>query len=140
MRPWASRTAQKSLQLLRHGFCGRLVESSGPALDPRRFDAGDLRSANDGWGWQTGAREIGDRYIARPRSIVGAGDHRHPDQPEGCELTIGYNQRRTTLFGETVGIGKRDDDYVEGIDAIQRPRHARPRAASCRGSTSCTRS
>ena len=54
-RPRSSRS-QISLQLLRHGFCGSFVESSGAALDPRRFDAGDLRGAPDGWRGQTGAR------------------------------------------------------------------------------------
>jgi hypothetical protein len=138
MRPWASRAAPKSLQLVRYGFGGRFVESSGAALDPRRFDASDLRGAHDGWRGQPGAREIGDCYIARPWRIVAAGDHRHPDEPEGCELAIGYDQRRPTLFGETVGVRKRHHDDVEGGEAVlPLPSPLQGRVAS--SSAQCTR-
>ncbi len=117
MRPWASRAAQESFQLLHNRFRGCLIESPGAALDPRRLDAGDLCGAHDGWRGQAGTREVGDRHIARPRRIVGAGDHRHPNQSKGCEPAVGNDQRRTAFFSETVGIRKRHHDDVEGVEA-----------------------
>ena len=125
-------SSQKSLQLLRHGLCRRLVELSGPAFDPRRLDAGDLRGPHHGWRGQAGAREVGDINVARPGRIVGAGDHRHPDQPEWRQLAIGNDQRGAALFGETIGVGERHHDDVEGVE-VRGLRHGR---RLCRASTS----
>jgi hypothetical protein len=126
MRPRTLRAPQKPRQLLRHGLRRRLVESSGAAFDPRGFDAGDLRGPHHGWCGQARACEVGDRNVARPGRVVGAGDHRDPDQPEWRQLAIGNDQGRAALFGETVGGGERHHDDVEGVKVLQGFRHARP--------------
>jgi len=110
--------SQKCRQLLRNGSCGRLVKAAGAAFDSPRLDAGDLHGTHDGQRGQTGTRKIGDRHVARLRCIFGAGDHRHPDQTEGCKLAIGNDQRRATFFGETISVGDRHHNDVEGVEAV----------------------
>jgi hypothetical protein len=56
--------------------------------------------------------------------IVRAGDHRHLDQSVGYELAIGNDRCGTAFLGETVGIGKRHHNDVEGIEALRSFRHA----------------
>ena len=56
--------------------------SSRPARRSiRRFDAGDLRGAHDGWRGQTGAREIDDRAERADLPRKGGGEARNYNPP-----------------------------------------------------------
>ena len=88
------------------------------AFDACGLDAGYLYRTHDGCSGKTGARQTGNGHVAWPRRVVGTGNHGHPDQPEWREPPAGNNQRRAPLFRQTVGIGKRHNDNVEGVEAI----------------------
>ncbi len=77
-----------------------------------RLDRRDLGRANDRQDRQPRPMTVRNRHVARPRAVLGGGDHQHPEQPEtALEGRVGNDQGRAALGRCPVRIGKwhRDD-------------------------------
>jgi len=71
--------------------------------------------ADDGGRGKSRQLQIGNRHVAIPGGIGGAGDHHQPDKPEALlQRGRADHQSRASLFRQAVGVRKRHDDDVEG--------------------------